>query len=170
MKSENSRVYKVTFKDGNVHYGRVCLSKGYSEKTYITNLLSGYKHNINNPKRVGRITKFEKRVVAESNTLKCEIVFEGNTQESLKFKDEQIKMEAVCMNKRKSNVHRSPVKVEFKVKKEYVKTLTNAKGEKLFYINRDRVFSMGFNKDVDFKQTHPLKPNFVRSLRDVTVV
>ena len=167
---EKSRIYKVTFENGTVHYGRVALSKGYSEKTYISNLLSGYKHNINNPLRVSMITEFEKRVVNEQSTLMCEIVFEGDTTESTKVKDGLIKNTKLCMNTRLSTINKSPKKQPLKVKKEYVKSLTNSNGEKLTYIDVDRVFVRKLSSVVNFKKKHPIKPNYVLSLKDIVII
>ena len=166
----NSRIYKVTFEDGMVHFGRVSLSKGYSEKTYITNLLSGFKHNINNPNRVNKITDFERKVVNESNTLVCEIVFEGEDKEAISVKDRMIRETKNCMNSRKSTEVKRGKNETLKVKKEFVKTLVNNKGEKLFFILIERVMKRKLNEKVNFNVKHPIKSDFVLCNTNVEVI
>ena len=84
--SELSRVYKVTFNNGDTHYGRVVSSKNYSAKTYLVEQSRKLKYNSNNPLRVNMTTEVEKRICNEFETTICEIVFEGPTSEAIKFK------------------------------------------------------------------------------------
>lgn len=159
-----SYLYKTTFTDGSVHYGRVNASKGYTAKTYISNLLSGYKHNIHNPLRQSMITEFERKVNSERSTLKCERVFFGTTSECRTERDKLVKVTDRCMNTRQSlsdttgKISKTPT---LRLRGECVKTITSTvDGSKMYFVEREYGYLRGL-KDNMIGKKHPLNPNFI---------
>lgn len=160
-----SYLYKTTFTDGLVHYGRVNASKGYSNKTYISNLISGYKHNSNNPLRYTMITDFEKKVFTELSSLVCEIVFFGTTEECRKERDRLIKITNNCMNSKSSSIDTfgKLSKEIVQIKKEYVKTIVSAvDGTRMFFIDKEYGFRRALTDNMVTSKKHPLNSNFVQ--------
>lgn len=168
IKSTNSIVYKTTFEDGTTHYGRVNSDKRYSPKTYISNLLSAYKHNINNPLRINMITDFEKKIHSEQLTLKCEIVFSGTTIESMAAKDSFIKYDKNSMNSRVSSDNTGKIAVEIiKIPKAHSKQLASASGDVVYYIDRSWAKRNGLEHMVNLFKVHPINSEFVLSLKHI---
>lgn len=160
-----SYLYKTTFTDGSVHFGRVNASKGYSAKTYITNILSGFKHNIHNPLRQSMITEFERKVNSEKSSLKCERIFFGTTEECRAERDILVKRTHNCMNVRSSlsDTYGKMGKVPtIQLKADKVKTITStADGSKMYFIETQYGYLRGL-KDNMIGKKHPLNPNFIQ--------
>ena len=160
-----SFLYKTTFEDGSVHYGRVNASKGYSDKTYISNLLSGFKHNSSNPLRQSMITEFERKVVIEQSSLVCERIFFGTTDECRVERDRLVSITNMCMNVRPSltDTLGKLTKQVVQIKKEYVKTITSAvDGTKINFIDMEYGFRRALKENMITNKKHPLNANFVQ--------
>lgn len=158
---ENSKIYKTTFMNGDVHYGRVVSHKKYSPKTYLMDKISSIKSNLKNPNRIGMITKFEKRVQLEIDTVMCEIIFEGTTLECVRKKDELIIKTKNCINEKKSSLC-NKVNKTYSIKKEYVKKLINPKSkETIYYVDLEWVKTKEeLMKHVILKDSHPFNVNY----------
>ena len=167
-KKENSRLYKVTFEDGTVYFSRVCLSKGYSEKTFISNTISVYNSNKRNPLRQTMITEFETRVFNEVETLKCEIVFEGLTDEAMKLRDELIEKTLNCGNSKKSMNNEGRISKEIiKVGKEFSKIMKSSTGAVVSFVDREWARKKGLWEVLNFSNEYPLNTKFVEILKPI---
>ena len=162
-KSESSRVYKVTFANGDTHYGRVVLTKNYSAKTYLNDMAGRVIINANNPIRVNMTTEVEKRVHAELSTTKCEIVFEGSTSEAIVIKDTLAANDLKSLNLR-TNVVMGEDKNAIEVPTKYSKVLKNTKGEILNYISMTYAKLHDLNKYLDETKRHPMDKSFTQIL------
>tara|TARA_B100001287_G_scaffold156285_2_gene131486 strand:- start:334 stop:861 length:528 start_codon:yes stop_codon:yes gene_type:complete len=160
--SDYSKIYKTTFKNGDVHFGRVVSSKKYSPKIYLNDQISKVKSNSKNPNRINMTTEFELRVQREIDTVKCEIVFEGLTAECCQKKDSLIYNSKQCINYRKSVMNKKRVDVPRTIKKDYVKKLINPTTKEIFYYV-DWSWAKShpyFSKHISIDKSHPLHPNF----------
>jgi hypothetical protein len=162
-KSESSRVYKVTFANGDTHYGRVVLTKNYSAKTYLSDMAGRVIINANNPIRVNMTTEVEKRVHAELGTTTCEIVFEGPTSEAIVIKDTLAANDLKSLNLR-TNVVMGESKDTIEVPTKYSKVLKNTKGEILNYISMTYAKLHDLNKYLDETKRHPMDKSFTQIL------
>jgi len=134
-KKDCSRVYKLTFKDGSTHYGRIILTKGYSAQLYLTDTANREKNNKNNPNRKDNMTTFvEKKVAAELETTKCEIVYEGLTSEAIKIKDRLSESDLNSLNSRK-NVEMGAKKDMIKLPKKHSKVLKSVSGDVMTFVS-----------------------------------
>jgi hypothetical protein len=163
-KSESSRVYKVTFANGDTHYGRVVLSKNYSAKTYLSDMAGRVLINANNPIRVNMTTEVEKRVHSELSTTLCEIVFEGPTAEAIVVKDTLAAKDLKSLNLRTNVTMGESNKDTIEVPIKYSKVLKNAKGELLNYINVGYANLHQLVKFLDETKRHPLDKTFAQIL------
>ena len=163
-KSESSRVYKVTFANGDTHYGRVVLTKNYSAKTYLSDMAGRVILNANNPIRVNMTTEIEKRVHSELSTTTCEIVFEGPTSEAIKVKDTLAASDSNSLNLRTNVVMGESTKDTIEVPTKYSKVLRNAKGEIINYINVGYASLHQLVKFLDETKRHPLDKTFAQIL------
>jgi hypothetical protein len=161
--SELSRVYKVTFNNGDTHYGRVVSSKNYSAKTYLVEQSRKLKYNTNNPLRMNMTTEVEKRICNEYETTICEIVFEGLTSEAIKFKDEVSKNDSNSLNM-KTNVLMGERRDMLKVPMKYSKVIKSVGGETITYINNGYAKLHKLVKFLDETKRHPLDGTFARVL------
>lgn len=162
-KSESSRVYKVTFLNGDTHYGRVVLTKNYSAKTYLNDMAGRVMINANNPIRVNMTTEVEKRVHAELSTTTCSIVFEGPTSEAIVIKDTLAAKDLKSLNLR-TNVVMGEDKNAIEVPTKYSKVLKNTKGEILNYISMSYARLHQLNKYLDETKRHPMDSGFTQIL------
>jgi hypothetical protein len=162
-KSESSRVYKVTFANGDTHYGRVVLTKNYSAKTYLNDMAGRVIINANNPIRVNMTTEVERRVHAELSTTTCEIVFEGPTSEAIVIKDTLAATDLKSLNLR-TNVVMGESKDTIEVPTKYSKVLKNAKGEILNYISMTYAKLHDLSKYLDETKRHPMDKSFTQIL------
>ena len=167
-KKEMSRLYKVTFEDGTVYFSRVCLSKGYSVKTFISNLISGYNSNKRNPLRQTMITEFETRVFEEVTTLKCEIIFEGLTEEAMKLRDELIKVTPNCGNSKMSLNNEGRISKEIiRVGKEFSKILKSSTGDIVSFVDSEWARQKGYWDVLNFSNRYPLNAKYVQILKEI---
>ena len=167
-KKEMSRLYKTIFVDGSVYFSRVCLTKGYSEKTFISNTISVYKSNLRNPLRKTMITEFEKRVFNELETLKCEIVFEGLTTEAMSLRDELISKTPNCGNTNKSKNNEGRISKEIiKVGKEFSKVMKSKSGKVVSYVDREWARKKGLWDILNFSNEYPINNKFVEILKPI---
>jgi hypothetical protein len=162
-KSESSRVYKVTFANGDTHYGRVVLSKNYSAKTYLSDMAGRVLINANNPIRVNMTTEIEKRIHSELSTTLCEIVFEGPTSEAIVIKDTLAAKDLKSLNLR-TNVTMGESKDTIEVPTKHSKVLRNGKGEILNYISMGYANLHQLVKFLDETKRHPLDKSFAQIL------
>jgi len=160
--SDYSKIYKTTFENGDVHFGRVVSSKKYSPKIYLNDQISKIKSNSKNPNRINRTTEFELRVQREIDTVKCEIVFEGLTTECCQKKDSLIYNSKQCINYRLSVMNKKRVSEVISIKKVYIKKLVNPNTKETFhYIDWSWAKSHPyFSKHISIDDSHPLYPNF----------
>ena len=171
MDKSNSKLYKTTFKNGDVHYGRVASHKSWSAKNYLKDKLSAIKHNSKTPNRINMITSFELRVQKEWDRVKCEIIYEGLTLDCCKKKDELISKTPKCLNERVSTINKMDTKPRI-IKKEYVKKLVSPKTNETFYYV-DWVWAKShpyFSKHIVSHQSHPIYKNFKKlSLNNIII-
>lgn len=161
-----SRLYKTTFSDGMVYFSRVNLSKGYSEKTFCSDVVSHYHANMRNPLRHTMVTEFERRMVREIESVQCEIIFEGCTKEAMVLRDKMIKETPNCGNFKKSmDIVKGMVDV-IRIGKEFSKVLKNSSGDVVNYVEVDWARLRGLWEKCDFNQRHPLNRNYVRILHN----
>ena len=159
-----SYVYRTEFSDGLIHFGRVNASKNYSEKNYLSNVVSSVKHNSNNPLRHSMITEFERKVANEINnkSIVCEIVFAGPTEEAKKFRDSEVKkLGAICMNSRSAGSDSLGMDNIVKVAKEFTKVLRSA-NDIWYYIDAAYGRKMGLNDKMISNAKHPINPNYLK--------
>ena len=162
-KSESSRVYKVSFANGDTHYGRIVLSKNYSARTYLADMAGRLVHNSNNPIRVNMTTEVERRVAMELETTKCEIVFEGSTEEAVRVKDTLVIEDLKSLNTR-HGVVMGEQRDEFKIPIKYSKSVKNAAGNIINYISSNYANLNKLGKYLDERSRYPMDKSFVQIL------
>lgn len=160
-RSESSRVYRVTFVNGDTHYGRVVLTKNYSAKTYLNDMAGRYINNSNNPIRVNMTTEIEKRVHFELSTTTCEIVFEGSTEEAIRVKDSMAAADLKSLNQR-TNVVMGESRDIITVPTQHSKILRNTSGEILNYISVGYAHLHQLVKYLDETKRHPLDKRYAQ--------
>ena len=163
-KENQSRVYKVTFLNGDTHYGRVVLTKNYSATTYLNDMAGRLKNNLNNPLRVNMTTEVEKRVAEEFATTKCEIVFEGLTSEAIKVKDELSNTDVNSLNLRTNVEVGESNKETIKVPIKYSKVVKSTKGDVINYISSTYAKLHKLGKYINETQRHPIDNSFTQIL------
>ena len=157
-----SYVYRTEFLDGSIHFGRINASKHYNPKNYISNILSTVKHNGSNPLRVSMTTEFEYKVVEEFESVKCEIVFAGPTDEARIYRDNMVKQTGlVCMNKRKSGNDSLGIDNIVKVAKEFTKVLKSAT-ETFYFIEPKYGRSIGLAEKIISNVKHPIYSDYLK--------
>lgn len=160
-----SYIYRTEFVDGKVHFGRVNASKNYSEKNYLSNLLSSVKHNSNNPLRTTMITEFERKLYNEfpMGGVKCEIVFAGPTDEAKKFRDSEVsKLGAICMNTRSSGSDMLGIDNIVRVAKEFTKAIRSANNEMIYFIDPTYGRKMGLVDKMISNIKYPLDNKYIK--------
>jgi hypothetical protein len=162
-KSESSRVYKVSFLNGDTHYGRVVLSKNYSAKTYLSDMAGRVLINANNPIRVNMTTEVEKRVHAELSTTTCEIVFEGPTSEAIVIKDTLAAKDLKSLNLR-TNVVMGESKDTLKLPMKHTKVMRSISGEVMNFISVSYARTHHLVKFLNETKRHPLDNSFTQIL------
>ena len=163
LKSESSRVYKVTFVNGDTHYGRVVLSKNYSAKTYLSDMAGRVLINANNPLRVNMTTEVEKRIHSEYSTTKCEVVFEGPTAEAIEVKDKLAQTDLNSLNLR-INVTMGESKDTLKVPMKHTKVMRSISGEVMNFISVSYARTHQLVKFLNETKRHPLDNTFTQIL------
>lgn len=163
IKKDCSRVYKLTFKDGSTHYGRVVLTKNYSASTYLKDTSNREKNNKNNPLRVNMTTVVEKKVAAEIETTKCEIVFEGLTSEAIKIKDELSESDLNSLNSRK-NVEMGARKDMIKLPKKHSKVLKSVSGDVVTFVSSSYARLHNLVQYLNETKRYPLDNTFAQIL------
>jgi|LakMenEpi03Aug12_release.lakeMendotaPanAssembly.Ray.scaffolds.fasta_scaffold915608_2 hypothetical protein len=157
-----SYVYRTEFIDGSIHFGRVNASKHYSPKGYISNAVSAVKHNSKNPLRACMTTEFEYKVVEEFDTLKCEIVFVGSSDEARTYRDKMVKETSVfCMNRRKSGDDSLGIDNIVRVAKEFTKVLKSAT-ETFYFIEPKYGRSIGLAEKIISNVKHPIYSDYLK--------
>lgn len=169
MKNESSKIYKTTFEDGTVYFSRLSSSKGYSGKTFISNMVSHYKSFSNNPLRKNLVTEFETRCFNEVDTVKCEIIFEGSTSEAMKMRDKLIKSTPNCGNTKFSsnNGQNGASREILKVTKEFSKVVKSSTGAVVSYVDREWARKKGLWDVLNFSNEYPLNSKFVEILKPI---
>lgn len=162
-KSECSRVYKLTFEDGSTHYGRVVLSKQYSATTYLKDTANKERINNRNPLRVNMTTFVEKKVAAELETTKCEIVFEGLTSEAIKVKDEMAENDPNSLNLR-SGVEMGERKDVIKIPIKHSKVLRSVSGDVITFVSSSYAMLHDLVQYLNETKRHPLDNTFAQIL------
>lgn len=163
LKSESSRVYKVSFANGDTHYGRVVLTKSYSAKTYLSDMAGRMLINANNPLRVNMTTEVEKRVYNEYSTTKCEVVFEGPTAEAIEVKDTMANTDSNSLNLR-TNVIMGENKDTLKVPMIHSKVLKSISGDVMNFISSSYARTHQLVKFLNETKRHPLDGTFAQIL------
>ena len=163
IKKDCSRVYKITFEDGSTHYGRVLLTKNYSASTYLKDTSNREKNNKKNPLRVNMTTVVEKKVAAEIETTKCEIVFEGLTSEAIKVKDELSQNDENSLNLR-TNVEMGDRKDTIKLPTKHSKVLRSVNGDVMNFVSSSYARLHDLVQYSDETKRHPLDNTFTQIL------
>ena len=163
IKKDCSRVYKITFEDGSTHYGRVVLTKNYSASTYLKDTANRERLNSKNPLRVNMTTVVEKKVAAEVETTKCEIVFEGLTSEAIKVKDEMAEKDSNSLNLR-SGVEMGERKDIIKLPKKHSKVLRSVSGDVMTFVSSSYARLHDLLQYSDETKRHPLDNTFTQIL------
>jgi len=166
IKKDCSRVYKITFEDGSTHYGRVVLTKNYSASTYLKDTANRERLNSKNPLRVNMTTVVEKKVAAEVETTKCEIVFEGLTSEAIKVKDEMAEKDSNSLNLR-SGVEMGERKDIIKLPKKHSKVLRSVSGDVMTFVSSSYARLHDLLQYSDETKRHPLDNTFTQILAPV---
>ena len=100
-KPKVSRIFKVTFKDGLTHYGRITKISPMTVESYIKSTISLGTFHKNNP-HIHTIVEFEEKVI-NGEVDSCEIVLETkDTDLAVSERDTLIKNDTNCMNFKKS--------------------------------------------------------------------
>jgi len=162
-KSDCSRVYKLSFEDGSTHYGRVVLSKNYSASTYLKDTANRERLNSRNPLRVNMTTFVEKKVAAELEATKCEIVFEGLTSEAIKVKDEMAENDSNSLNLR-SGVEMGERKDIVKVPTKYSKLLRSVSGDVISFVSSSYARKHDLVQYLNENKRYPLDNTFAQIL------
>lgn len=162
-KEDCSRVYKLTFEDGSTHYGRVVLSKQYSASTYLKDTANRERLNSKNPLRVNMTTFVEKKVAAEVETTKCEIVFEGLTSEAIKVKDEMAEKDSNSLNLR-SGVEMGERKDIIKLPIKHSKVLRSVSGDVMTFVSSSYARMHDLVQYLNETKRHPLDNTFAQIL------
>jgi hypothetical protein len=166
-KEKMSRLYKTTFSDGTVFFSRVRLSKGYSAKTFCSDVVSHYHANMRNPLRHSMVTEFERMMVKEIESVKCEIIFEGPTNEAMEMRDKLIQSTPNCGNVKKSVENNKGTVEVIRVGKEFSKVLKSVNGEMVNYVSVEWARLRGLWEKCDFNQRHPMDRNFIRIFHSI---
>ena len=162
-----SRVYKLTFSNGDTYYGRVTLSKNYSASTYLKDMANRPKLNAKNPLRVNMTTVIEKRVSKELETIKSEIIFEGLTPEAIKFKDNLTETDSNCLNLRTNVVMGEKMAEAINVGREFSKVLKSSSGDVINYVDSLWAKKKNLWDVLDFTTKYPNKPNYVKICKPI---
>lgn len=162
-KEDCSRVYKLTFEDGSTHYGRVVLSKQYSASTYLKDTANRERLNSKNPLRVNMTTVVEKKVAAEVETTKCEIVYEGLTSEAIKVKDEMAEKDSNSLNLR-SGVEMGERKDIIKLPIKHSKVLRSVSGDVMTFVSSSYARMHDLVQYLNETKRHPLDNTFAQIL------
>jgi hypothetical protein len=151
MKNSNqSFIYKTTFKDGRVHYQRA--ADCWSVKTYKSHIIACYKN-------AKRNVEFENKFFTEQNTAIVSIIFKGSTDEAIILMKELISNEADCMNKNRSTTVRKSNHKILNIKREFTKVMSSGT-QKMYFIDYEYGCRMGL-KDKFGTMRHPINKNFV---------
>jgi hypothetical protein len=114
------------------------------------------------------ITEFETRVFNEVETLKCEIVFEGLTDDAMKLRDELIEKTLNCGNSKKSMNNEGRISKEIiKVGKEFSKIMKSSTGAVVSFVDREWARKKGLWEVLNFSNEYPLNTKFVEILKPI---
>ena len=161
--SESSRVYKITFANGDTFYGRMTSANKCSAKAYLNGLGKRLERNSKNPIRSSMTTAVEKRIAAEFDTTTCEIVFEGPTAEAISVKDTLSLNDSKSLNIR-TNVIVGEAKDTIKVPIKHSKTLRNAAGEIINYVFQNYARIHNLVQYMDETKRHPVDKSYFQIL------
>jgi hypothetical protein len=159
-------LFKVQFESGKTYYG---IHKVKSVESFIrTNIHLG-KFHIENP-HIHTITTFEELLLNEEFT--CEILQVGLDTELAVLKDELVEKDTECINYKKSVVDKKKLEKNspISIKKEFIKRVTNTKGEILNFIDKNFGISRGLTEGMKFGITHPLKTNFCLITTNIEII
>jgi hypothetical protein len=164
MRNENqSRVYKVTFSNGDTHYGRQSMANICSAKSYLSGMASRPASNAKNPIRINMTTWVEKRIADELETTVCEVVFEGPTADAIRVKDSLAAEDTKSLNLRTgvlAGATSSPIKVPAKQSK----ALKNVDGVVLNFISNNYARIHNLVQYLDETKRHPVDKAYAQIL------
>jgi hypothetical protein len=107
-------------------------------------------------------TEFEYKVVEEFESVKCEIVFAGPTDEARIYRDNMVKQTGlICMNKRKSGNDSLGIDNIVKVAKEFTKVLKSAT-ETFYFIEPKYGRSIGLAEKIISNVKHPIYSDYLK--------
>jgi hypothetical protein len=149
-------LFKVQFETGKTYYG---ITKVKSVKSFITCNVQLAKFHLENPS-IHPITTFESLLLNEE--FACEIVEVGLDTELAVMKDGLVESDIMCINSKKSVVDKKKLEKNppITIKKEFIKSVKNAKGEVLNFIDKNFGIKKGLIERMKFGITHPLKTGF----------
>jgi len=159
-------LFKVQFESGKTYYG---LHKVKTTESFIKTNINLGKFHLENP-HIHTITNFEELLLNEKFV--CEIVEVGPATELAVKKDNLVETDKMCINYKKSvldkkKAEKNPAVV---IKKEFVKSVKNGKGEVLNFIEKNFGIKKGLSEGMKFGTLHPLKPNFCLITTPIKVV
>jgi len=158
-----SRVYKVTFSNGDTHYGRQSMTTSCSARSYLNNMARRPASNAKNPIRVNMTTEVERRIADELQTTTCEVVFEGPTAEAILVKDRLAAEDIKSLNIRTGVLvgeASGPVKIPVKQSK----ALKSREGVVLNFISNSYARVHNLVQYLDETKRHPIDKNYVQIL------
>jgi hypothetical protein len=164
MKTKN--LFKVTFESGKTYYG---LHQVKTTQSFIKTNIGLAKFHLENP-HIHTITNFEQLLLDEKFV--CELINSGEIEEMAKVKDILVETDKMSINYKKSVTEKKKLEKNppILVKKDYIKTLKNSKGEILHFIDKNFGISRGYTDGMKFAQVHPLKSNFCLITSNIKLV
>jgi hypothetical protein len=149
-------LFKVQFESGKTYYG---LHKVKTIESFIKTNTNLGKFHLENP-HIHTITNFEELLLNEKFV--CEIVEVGPATKLAVKKDKLVESDKMSINYKKSVLDKKKAEKNpaVLVKKEFVKSVKNTKGEVLNFIEKTIGIKKGLSEGMKFGINHPLKPNF----------
>jgi len=159
-------LFKVQFESGKTYYG---IHKVKSVESFIKTNTNLGKFHLENP-HIHTITNFEELLLSESFV--CEILEVGSPTELAVKKDHLVESDTMCINYKKSVVEKKKLEKNspITIKKEFVKRVTNSKGEILHFIEKNFGIRRGLTEGMKFGITHPLKTNFCLITTNIEII
>lgn len=149
-------LFKVTFESGKTYYG---LHQVKTIQSFIKTNIGLAKFHLENP-HIHTITNFERLLLDE--VFVCEVINRGEIEEMAEIKDTLVETDKTSINYKKSVTDKKKLEKNppIRIKREYIKTLRNSKGDIMNFIDKNFGISRGFINTMKFSQVHPMKPTF----------
>lgn len=164
MKTKN--LFKVNFKNGKTYYG---LSSVKSTESFVKTHKNLAKFHLENP-HIHTITNFETLLLEEP--FECNLIQSGSLEEIAKLKDSLVESDKMSINYKKSLIEKKKAEKTplVLIKKEFVKSVKNSKGEILTFIEKNMGIKKGLSEGMKFSQTHPLNQKFCLITQNIKTI